>query len=91
MTRRIPNPKNSAARSILRLALSYAASNPTANLPRLLRLARVAALKEDHRRQIDELQRILKDNPVIYGYATNLLQRSHPNVRERLIYNWFVH
>ncbi|MBC7106900.1 MAG: radical SAM protein, partial [Firmicutes bacterium] len=39
----------------------------------------------------DELQRILKDNPVIYGYATNLLQRSHPNVRERLIYNWFVH
>ncbi len=46
MTRRIPNPKNSAARSILRLALSYAASNPTANLPRLLRLARVAALKE---------------------------------------------
>jgi MoaA/NifB/PqqE/SkfB family radical SAM enzyme len=79
-----------AAGGILKATFPYAGKDPGANLPKLLRLAKLAALQKKHRRQIDQLCGVLESNPVIYTYAAHLLRHTHPNIKKRLLYNWLV-
>ncbi|MEW6173063.1 MAG: radical SAM protein [Bacillota bacterium] len=84
------NTKRFLAGQMLKAASSYIGKDPAANLPKLLHLAKLAALQQKHRRQIEELRSILQSNPVIYAYAANLLRHTHPNIKKHLLYNWFV-
>ncbi|MBC7325172.1 MAG: radical SAM protein [Moorella sp. (in: Bacteria)] len=77
------------AEQVLRRALAFAEKNPAANFPRLLTIARLVATQENHKAQITQLADLYQSNPVVHSYL-KVLQNSHPNVKNRLLYNWFV-
>lgn len=81
--------KRYVAEKVLREALEYMEKNPEENFPRLLNVARMLARKEAHKQQIAMVQEAYRQNPSICAYV-NRLFTMHPNVKQRLIYNWFV-
>ncbi|WP_258360796.1 radical SAM protein [Moorella sulfitireducens] len=81
--------KRYVAEKVLREAFGYMEKNPEENFPRLLQVARMLARKEVHKQQIAKVLEAYRQNPSIHAYV-NRLFNLHPNVKERLIYNWFV-
>ncbi len=81
--------KRILAEQVLRRALAFAEKNPAANFPRLLTIARLVATQENHKAQIDQLTDLYQSSPVVRSYL-KVLQHVHPNVKNRLVYNWFV-
>jgi MoaA/NifB/PqqE/SkfB family radical SAM enzyme len=59
-------------------------------MERLLGLGRLLARREEHRRQVDELEKAIAANPAVRQLAEEVLRDSHPNVLHRLLYNWFI-
>ncbi|MCL6450943.1 MAG: radical SAM protein [Acetobacteraceae bacterium] len=78
------------AGSILRQVLLYIARNPERNLRRLLSLGERLAIVEGHRQVIRSLKEYVEQHPVQFDYTVRLLRECHPNVRKRLLYNFFV-
>ncbi|WP_338833856.1 PqqA peptide cyclase [Moorella humiferrea] len=81
--------KKYVAEKLLREAFEYMEKNPEENFPRLLQVARMLARKEVHKQQIAKVLEAYRQNPSIHAYV-NRLFNVHPNVKQRLIYNWFV-
>ncbi|MDI6906505.1 MAG: radical SAM protein [Thermoanaerobacterales bacterium] len=74
----------------LRQLLDYIGKDPGKNLPRIASLARLVARAEHHRRHVDMILRHHQENPVIRDFIHRLFTRTHPKVKERLLYNWFI-
>lgn len=81
--------KRYVAEKVLREAFNYMEKNPEENFPRLLHVARMLARQEVHKQQITKVLEAYRQNPSIHAYV-NRLFNLHPNVKQRLIYNWFV-
>ncbi|HHP51161.1 MAG TPA: radical SAM protein [Moorella mulderi] len=82
--------KNYVVEQVLREALNYMDRNPEENFPKLLQVARLLARQEGHKRQIQQVLEAYRQNPSIRAYVHRLFDL-HPNVKQRLIFNWFVH
>jgi len=74
----------------LRQFLDYISNDPEKNLPRIASLARLVVREEHHKRHIDTILRHYRENPVIRRFVNGLLTGTHPRVKERLLYNWFI-
>lgn len=82
--------KSFLANHLTQNVLNYVCKNPETNFPRLLSLVKLLAIQERHKRQIDTILAYYQNNPAIRQYVNKLAQTLHPNVRRRLIYNWFI-
>ena len=74
---------------MLRKLFHYIDANPEPNFPRLLNTLRQITPEARHRRQIGKVIDAYRDNPAIHAYI-NRFFALHPNVKRRLVYNWFV-
>ncbi|BAF59175.1 predicted Fe-S oxidoreductases [Pelotomaculum thermopropionicum SI] len=82
--------KNFVKDHVLRQALGYLEKNPEVNLPRLFKLTKILAIKKEHKEHIERVAFSYQHNPAIRSYINRLFETTHPNVKRRLIYNWFI-
>lgn len=81
---------NRISAEVVEQALSYAGKDPENNIPRLFSLARAFAVHGGHREQIDRVAAVYREDPVLRSYINNLAAKTHPNLKKRLVFNWFV-
>ncbi|MGB9860459.1 MAG: radical SAM protein, partial [Moorellaceae bacterium] len=78
------------AGKVLEEAFKYIERHPEENFPRLLQAARLIARNKEHKEQIDKVLRAYQGNPAIRTYVNRLFTELHPNIKKRMVYNWFV-
>ncbi|MGB9803432.1 radical SAM protein [Desulfofundulus sp.] len=89
-TNNLIRAKNFLALHLSQNLMSYVSKNPETNLPRLLNLVKLLAVQERHKRQVETVAKAFRENPAIREYMIKLARNLHPNVRNRLAYNWFM-
>ncbi|MCG0277439.1 MAG: radical SAM protein [Thermanaeromonas sp.] len=82
--------KKLVAERTLEEVFKYIERNPEENFPRLLSIARLIARKEEHKQQIQGVLKAYQENPAIRAYVNRLFTELHPNIKKRMVYNWFV-
>jgi len=75
---------------VLRQMLGYIDQNPAENFPKVLKIAQKLARKDHHRQHAMKIARWYEENPAVREYINRLFTRTHPNVKRRLLYNWFI-
>lgn len=75
---------------LLNTVLSYMGRDTEKSFMRLLKLVRFLAVQERHKNMADKVAAAYRNNPAIRTMINNLVRNTHPNVRSRLAYNWFV-
>jgi len=78
------------ARRLMARLLGYLRKQPEQNFLKMLRVVQLFAILERHKRHAAGLARIFRENEVLRAYMTRLLREVHPNVQQRLGYNWFI-
>ncbi|MGQ5711461.1 radical SAM protein [Desulforudis sp. DRI-14] len=81
---------NRISAEVVEQTLAYAAKDPENNIPRLFNLARALAVREEHKKQVDRVAEVYRENPAMRAYINNLAAKTHPNIRKRLVFNWFA-
>lgn len=75
----------------LQTTLSYILNKPERNLPALLTLAEKAARDPNHKKNVEAMKRIIQDEEnVWYKYALRVLNQAHPNVKRKVLVNFFL-
>lgn len=75
----------------LQTTLNYILNNPERNLPALVSLAEKVARDPNHKRNIESIKRIMNDEDNVWRkYALRLLKQTHPNVKRRVLVNFFL-
>ncbi|HAP93300.1 MAG TPA: radical SAM protein [Desulfotomaculum sp.] len=82
--------KRYVGEKILRELLNYLSKDPVSHMDRLLSLGKLLARREEHKRDVAEVEKAIASNPSVRQLAEGLLKETHPNVLQRLLYNWFV-
>lgn len=82
--------KNFVKEQVLRQALGYLEKDPEVNLPKILNLVKLLAIKKEHKEQVEQLALAYQQNPAIRTFVNRLFVATHPNIKHRLIYNWFI-
>jgi MoaA/NifB/PqqE/SkfB family radical SAM enzyme len=77
------------AEQVIRQVLEYIDRDPEQNLPKIFNLAKILAGKKHHQQHAVTLAEGYDTNPVVRAYINRLFERTHPNVKRRLLYNWF--
>lgn len=93
MQRKITNfdfAKNFVKEQVLRQVLAYLEKDPEASLPRIFKLVKLFAIKKEHKEQVEQLALAYQQNPASRTYINRLFVATHPNVKHRLLYNWFI-
>ncbi|MEW5761657.1 MAG: radical SAM protein [Bacillota bacterium] len=75
---------------VLRQILAYADRDPERNLGKLLALARTLARQKHHQSHAVKIAEAYQTNPAVRHYINKLFKNTHPNVKRRLAFNWFV-
>ncbi|OAT85767.1 radical SAM protein [Desulfotomaculum copahuensis] len=70
--------------------VAYASREPDRNFPRVLGFLRTLARQDEHREMLDQITGYYQNNPAIHQFINRLLTGTNPNVKRRLVYNWFV-
>jgi len=89
-TTKLGRAKNFLAAHLSQNVLAYVSKNPETNFPHLLKLVKLLAIQERHKRQVETVAAAYRENPAIREYVNRLARNLHPNVRNRLAYNWFM-
>lgn len=82
--------KNFLFTQLTQSILALISKNPENNFPRLLTLVKLLAIHERHKRQVETVAAFYRENPAVREYINRLVKNLHPNVRNRLLYNWFM-
>ncbi|MDF9408991.1 MAG: pyrroloquinoline quinone biosynthesis protein PqqE [Pelotomaculum sp. PtaB.Bin013] len=82
--------KNFVKEQILRQALGYLEKDSEVNLPKIFNLAKLLAIKKEHKEQVEQLALAYRQNPAIRTFVNRLFVATHPNVKHCLVYNWFI-
>ncbi|MDN5347766.1 MAG: hypothetical protein PWP65_1330 [Clostridia bacterium] len=82
--------KRYVAEKLLREGFRYLEKNPEENFPKLLNIVRLLARKEAHKEQILKVREAYLRNPAVRAYVNRLFTELHPNIKQRMVYNWFV-
>ncbi|SHI56148.1 radical SAM protein [Desulfofundulus thermosubterraneus] len=89
-TSKLGRAKNFLAAHLSQNVLAYVSKKPETNFPRLLNLVKLLAIQERHKRQVETVAAAYRENAAIREYVNRLARNLHPNVRNRLAYNWFM-
>jgi len=79
-----------ASEKILRELLNYLSRNPAQHLEQLIGLGKLLAQQDNHKQNIITLEKAIIDNPAVRQLTEGVLKDTHPNVLQRLLYNYFV-
>lgn len=82
--------KRYISEKVLQQLLSYLSSDPVRHMEQILSLGKILARREEHRRNIEAIEKAIATNPAINQLAEGLLKDTHSNVLHRLLYNWFI-
>lgn len=82
--------KRFVGEQVLRQLMHYVGKNPEQNLGQICFLVRRFALKEHHQSHAVKILDAYENNPVIRAYINDLFENTHQNVKDRLVFNWFV-
>ncbi|ACA60223.1 radical SAM protein [Candidatus Desulforudis audaxviator] len=82
--------KRYVSEKALQELLSYLSKDPVTHMERLLGLGKLLARREEHRRNVAVVENAIASNQAMRRLAEGLLKDTHPNVRHRLLYNWFI-
>jgi MoaA/NifB/PqqE/SkfB family radical SAM enzyme len=75
---------------VLRELLSYLSRDPVRHLEQLLKLGKLIARQEDHKQKVAALEKAIIDNPAVRQLTEGVLKDTHPNILQRLLYNFFI-
>ncbi|MEW6574391.1 MAG: radical SAM protein [Bacillota bacterium] len=75
---------------IVRQMLGYIDRNPEDNIPKILNLTKKLAKRQHHQQHALKIAEWYEKNPAGRAYINKLFDRTHPNVKRRLLYNWFI-
>lgn len=75
---------------VLRELLSYLSRDPVRHLEQLLRIGKLIARREDHKQRVAWLEKAIIDNPAVRQLTEGVLKDTHPNILQRLLYNFFI-
>lgn len=82
--------KNYVKEQVLRQALGYLEKDPEENLPRIFKLVKLLAIKQEHKENVERSALAYRQNPAVRTFVNRLFITTHPNFKHRLIYNWFI-
>ncbi|MBW6463131.1 MAG: radical SAM protein [Firmicutes bacterium] len=82
--------KNYVKKQVLCQILDYLEKDPEASLPKILNLVKLFPIQEIHKEQVEQLALTYRQNPVIKTYVNRLFVTTHPNVKQRLFYNFLI-
>ncbi|OAT86434.1 radical SAM protein [Desulfotomaculum copahuensis] len=82
--------KNFLSTRLTQNILALISKNPETNFPRLLTLVKLLAVQDRHKRQVETVAAYYRENPAGREYINRLASNLHPNVRNKLLYNWFM-
>ncbi|KUK81028.1 MAG: putative Fe-S oxidoreductase, partial [Pelotomaculum thermopropionicum] len=82
--------KNFVKEQILCKALGYTEKDPEVNMPKILNLVKLLAIKKEHKEQVEQVALAYQQNPAIRTFVNRLFVATHPNIKHRLIYTWFI-
>lgn len=82
--------RNFVTMQLLNTVLVHLGKNPEKKFLRLLKLVRFLAVQERHKNMAEKVAAAYRNNPAIRTMINNLVRNTHPNIRSRLAYNWFV-
>ncbi|MFA5385326.1 MAG: radical SAM protein [Eubacteriales bacterium] len=82
--------KRYVGEKVLRELLSYLSRDPVRHLEQLLRLGKLIARQEDHKQKVTALEKAIIDNPAVRQLTEGVLKDTHPNILQRLLYNFFI-
>jgi len=82
--------KRYVGEKVLRELLSYLSRDPVQHLQQLLSLGKLIARREEHKQNVAALEKAIRDNPAVRQLTEGLLKDTHPNVVQRLLYNFFI-
>ncbi len=82
--------KNFVKEHLLRQLLGYLEKDPEVNLPKILKLAKSIVIKKEHKEAVEKVELAYQQNPAIKNFINRLFTATHPNVKHRLVYNWFI-
>jgi len=82
--------KRYVSEKVLRELLSYLSKDPVHHLEQLLSLGKLIARQENHKQMADALKKAVSDNPTVRQLTEGILRDTHPNVLQRLVYNFFI-
>jgi len=82
--------KRYVSEKVLREILDYLSRNPEKNISKLLSAGKFIARREEHRKAIESIEKSITDYPAIRLLAEGIAKETHPNIIQRLLYNWSV-
>ncbi|ABB14043.1 radical SAM protein [Carboxydothermus hydrogenoformans] len=82
--------KRYVSEKTLQQLLNYLSKDPVNNLDRIFTLGKILARREEHKQAILTVERNLNNYPAIRQLVESLLRDTHPNVRQRLLFNFFI-
>ncbi|BDC35546.1 MAG: hypothetical protein EF806_00260 [Candidatus Methanoliparum thermophilum] len=82
--------QNFVQEQILCQALDYIEKDPEVNMPKILNLVKLLAIKKKHKEQVEQAALAYQQNPAIRTFVNRLFVATHPNIKHRLIYNFFI-
>lgn len=82
--------KNFVKEQVLRQALGYLEKDPEVNLPKIIGLTKFLTIKKKHKEQAEQLALAYQQNPSVRSFTSRLFTTTHPNIKQRLLYNWFI-
>lgn len=75
---------------VLRQLMAYATKEPEKNLGKLLSLVKTLAKQKHHQSHAVKIAEAYQTNPAVRAFINRLFKNTHPNVKNRLAFNWFV-
>ncbi len=79
-----------AGGKVLRQVLGYLEKDPERNLPKVFAMVRLFAVQENHKRNVEKIAKAYRENQATRTFINRLFTETHPNVKRRLVYNWFI-
>lgn len=77
--------------AVLNKAFKYMAKNPEENIPKLINLAEKISIREQDKKYISNIKKYMEQKDSNwYKYAYSLLTETHPNIREKIMVNYFL-
>ncbi|MEW6662953.1 MAG: radical SAM protein [Bacillota bacterium] len=82
--------KRYVGEKVLRELLSYLSRDPVHHLEQLLTLGKLLARQDRHKQMVAALEKAIIDNPAVRQLTEGVLKDTHPNLLQRLLYNFFI-
>ncbi|BCV21077.1 radical SAM protein [Moorella sp. Hama-1] len=82
--------KRYVGEKVLRELLSYLSRDPVHHLEQLLSLGKLLARREEHKQNVAALEKAIIENPAVRQLTEGILKDTHPNILQRLLYNFFI-